>query len=322
MIVERYTPEHAACWDAFVRGSRNGTFLLERGYVDYHRDRFADHSLLIRDPEGELVALLPAHEVGERFASHGGLSYGGFVVGPGMKLSLMLRVFDAVTTYLRDAGFTSFDYKTIPHIYHRQPAEEDRYALFLLNAKPTRRDVLSVVPRADRLPYQTRRERGVKKALKAGVAVREETDLAAYWALLAATLAERFDAVPVHTLDEITLLKARFPHNIRLFTAANAELNAGVLVYESPRVAHCQYIAASPAGRACAALDLLFHHLLTAVYREHPYFDFGSSHEDAGRAVNAGLIDQKEGFGARAVCHEHYRVDLTAAPVVLAEAAR
>ena len=100
---------------------------------------------IVRDPEGEFVAVLPAHSEGTALVSHGGLSYGGFVIGAGMKTPLMLRVFESVLLALREQGFTALTYKTIPHIYHRQPAEEDRYALFLLGAELIRRDVLSVV---------------------------------------------------------------------------------------------------------------------------------------------------------------------------------
>lgn len=325
MIIERYRDADAPAWDAFVRASRNGTFQFLRGYMDYHRDRFADHSLLVRDPEGHVVALLPAHATGDRVSSHAGLSFGGLVVAPGMKAPLLLLCVEALLLELRRLGFAALDYKTIPHIYHRQPAEEDRYALFLLGATLTRRDLLAVIPRDDRLPYQTRRTRGVKKAHAAGVTVQEEGDFSAYWELLAATLAERFSAEPVHSLDEIRLLRDRFPANIRLFTARSiaADLLAGVVVYESERVAHAQYIAASAAGREVAALDLLFDHLLNGVYRDIAYFDLGSSHEEAGRAMNVGLIDQKEGFGARAVAHDHYRIDLAAVrPSVLTEALR
>jgi hypothetical protein len=226
-------------------------------------------------------------------------------------LPTMLRVVEAVANDLANAGFRSWVYKTIPAVYHKHPAEEDRYALFLMNAATTRRDVLSVVPVGSRLPYQGRRDRGIKKARAAGVTVQEDSDVAGYWELLSETLSERFTAAPVHTLDEMTRLRERFPGNIRLFTARRASLLAGVVIYESDRVAHCQYIAASPDGRAVGALDLLFDHLLNVVYRDHPYFDFGSSHEAAGRAVNLGLIDQKEGFGARSVVHDHFEVDLT-----------
>jgi hypothetical protein len=334
MVVERYDPgRHQPEWDAFVRASKNGTFLLTRGYMDYHADRFADHSLLVRDPERRLVAVMPAHATEGGIESHGGLSYGGLVTGPEMKLPVLLRVFEAAAGCLVANGFRTWGYKTIPHIYHRHPAEEDRYALFLMGAQAVRRDLLLVVPADDRLPFQTRRERGTKKARTAGVEVQEQPTFADYWPLLTETLAERFAASPVHSLEEITALRERFPGNIRLFTATLAEAGAqrgrpasprcasasaggphvlaGVIIYESDRVAHCQYIAASSEGRAVGALDLLFDHLLNVVYRDIPYFDFGSSHEDGGRAVNLGLIEQKEGFGARSVVHEHYSIDLT-----------
>jgi hypothetical protein len=324
MNVERYEPRMAAEWDAFVRSSRNGTFLFERGYMDYHADRFRDHSLVVRH-EDEWLAVLPAHASGNCLASHDGLSYGGLVIGPRMKAPLLLRLFEAVLLHLQQAGFATLDYKTVPHIYHRQPAEEDRYALFQLGAELTRRDMLSVVALADRIPYQQRRERGIKKARAAGITVRTETDFREYWSLLAATLDERFGAVPVHTLDEIQLLRERFPLNILLHTARSsaAELLAGVVTYRSERATHAQYIAASPAGRESHALDLLFDELLQDVSHDCRYFDFGSSHEEAGRVINEGLIDQKEGFGARSVVHDRYGIDLTAIrPGMLTEALR
>ena len=156
MHVDRYEPLMAADWDAFVRSSRNGTFLFERGYIEYHADRFRDHSLVVRH-EDEWLAVLPAHATNNRIASHDGLSYGGLVIAPRMKAPIFLRVFEAVFLHLQQAGFTTLDYKTVPHIYHRQPAEDDRYALFRVGAELIRRDVLSVVSLADRLPYQHRR---------------------------------------------------------------------------------------------------------------------------------------------------------------------
>ena len=120
------------------------------------------------------------------------------------------------------------------------------------------------------------------------------------------------------------MLRARFPANIRLHTARrDNELLAGVVVYLSDRVAHAQYIAASPRGREVCALDLLFDHLINDPSHDGDYFDLGGSHEDGGRVINEGLIDQKEGFGARSVAHDHYRIDLTAVrPGVLTGALR
>ena len=136
---------------------------------------------------------------------------------------------------------------------------------------------------------------------------------------------ERFGAEPVHTLDEIRLLRDRFPLNIFLHTARSAtgELLAGVVTYRSERAIHAQYIAASPAGRDANALDLLFDELLHDVSHDCSYFDFGSSHEEAGRVINEGLIDQKEGFHTSSVVHDHCRIDLAAVrPGMLTEALR
>ena len=44
--VEIYSPELKARWDEVVRGSRNGTFLHLRDYMDYHSHRFSDMSLV------------------------------------------------------------------------------------------------------------------------------------------------------------------------------------------------------------------------------------------------------------------------------------
>ncbi|MGI8559973.1 MAG: GNAT family N-acetyltransferase [Luteimonas sp.] len=307
--VERYRPQLAPDWNAFVAASRNGTFLLDRGYMDYHADRFHDHSLVLRDGSANMVALLPANEHDGVLHSHAGLTYGGLVLGPGSGAADAIETLETVRAYLSDQGLTSLHYKTIPWIYHRQPAEEDRYALFRAGARLTRRDVLSVVAREDRLRYQERRARGIKAARKAGVEVGGSVDYAGFWPLLADNLQTRYGVAPVHSLPEIQSLHERFPDRIRLFTAhqENAVV-AGSVIYESHRVAHVQYISASDAGRRMHALDLLFDALLTGPYVDKPYFDFGISNEQAGQVLNVGLAEQKEGFGARSVVHDYYEL--------------
>ena len=311
MIVERYSSEQADVWDAFVAHSRNAPFLFQRGYMDYHRDRFEDHSLIIRTDDGEIAALLAAHRKETTLASHNGLTYGGFVVDINMKVARMIDVFASTIVFLQRSGFAELIYKTVPHIYHETPSEEDRYALFLSNATRHLSAPTVVVPRDARLNYQERRKRGVNKARKQHIEILENDNLQDYWTILEENLAAAHAARPVHSVAEILLLKDRFPKNIRLFSAFERQtMIAGVLIYESRRVAHTQYIASTPRGKEVGALDLLFDALLTGHYAEKPYFDFGTSAEPGGK-VNAGLIDQKEGFGARAVVQDWYRLDLS-----------
>lgn len=312
MRATRYTSADKDVWDVFLRESKNGTFLLQRAYMDYHSDRFVDHSLLFHNDKEQLIAVLPANERDGVLQSHGGLTYGGVICDESMTTPVMLTVFDALLDYLRANGLHRLMYKTIPHIYHRYPAEEDRYALFRSDARIYRRDVLSVIHSDARLPFQKRRARKVAQAQKLGLVVEPSNDLAAFWSILEANLLAVHGVKPVHSLDEIRLLSDRFPSEIRLHVCKeNDVVVAGVVMFNSTQVAHVQYISSSDRGREIGALDLLFATLIERDYATRAYFDFGISNENDGRELNVGLIEQKEGFGARAVTHDYYELDVS-----------
>jgi hypothetical protein len=307
--VERFTGAVRGEWDDLVRSSKNGTFLFLRDYMEYHQDRFEDYSLMIRDGRGALTALLPASRRGEVLESHGGLTYGGVISDASMTVPRMLEVFDAILEALRRESFVLLQYRAVPHIYHRVPAEEDLYVLTRNGARVVRRATLSIIDARHPVEAQDRRRRGLRKAQAAGLVCRESDDLAAYWSLLSTVLRETYGAKPVHSLEEITLLQRRFPRNIRLFGCfQGASLVAGVLIYESPTVARSQYIAASEAGKRLAALDLLFHYLLREVYPDKAYFDFGTSESIDGQDLNRGVIEFKESLGARTVVQDTYEL--------------
>ncbi|WP_207540771.1 GNAT family N-acetyltransferase [Sabulicella rubraurantiaca] len=309
ITVEPYAPSSAAAWDDFVERSKNATFLHKRRYMEYHADRFNDASLILRRG-AEIVALLPAHTTEAGIASHNGLTYGGFLVSERMTTPLMLEGFDAARRWLASRGVETFYYKTIPHIYHRLPAEEDRYALFRHDAVLVRRDLLSTIDMARRPVPQERRRRGAAKALQKGVSIQEDEGWEGFWQLLERHLASRYHTKPVHSLAEIRHLHGLFQRNIRLFTARDASgtLLGGVVIYETDEVAHLQYAAATSEGFACGCLDRLFLHLLDEVFASKRWFDFGNSTELDGRWLNDGLINQKEGFGGRAVAHDYYEI--------------
>lgn len=309
LVLERYDSSRKAEWDQFVRGAKNGTFLFERDYMDYHADRFADRSLMLMDG-GRLLAVLPAHERGAELVSHGGLTYGGFVSSSRMTLGIMRRAFESLLSHLRENNLQSLSYKTIPNIYHREPAQEDLHELYRRGATLTRRDVLAVIDQTQRGPLQERRQRAVKKASKEGLEVRTSEDYASYWAILTANLRERYGCDPVHSLAEIVLLASRFPEQIRLVSCYSAEtMMAGVVAFLSPRVVHLQYIGSTEEARARGGLDLVIQTLIEE-YADRRFFDFGAATEDEGRYVNAGLMEFKEGFGARSVVHDFYTLSV------------
>lgn len=46
-------------WNQFVAQSKQATFLLHRSYMDYHSDRFHDHSLMISATTNSMPCSLP-----------------------------------------------------------------------------------------------------------------------------------------------------------------------------------------------------------------------------------------------------------------------
>src|SRR5919112_3483628 len=109
--VVKYDAGRKREWDDFVARAKNGVFLFQRDYMEYHADRFTDASLLVFDEGGRLVALLPASVRGDVVSSHGGLTFGGFITDERMKAALMLEVFAAALAHLREQGITKFIYK-------------------------------------------------------------------------------------------------------------------------------------------------------------------------------------------------------------------
>jgi len=275
--VVRYSSEMKSLWDYFVGDSKNSHFMFYRDYMDYHADRFVDHSLMIYDEKNRLIAALPANLNDRVLYSHQGLSFGGLLINKKATTEKVYDLFLVIINYFKKGDIVdSFIYKRVPDFYNKYPAQEDLYSLFLLDAVLIRRDVSVVIDMVEPYTYQEMRNRRVKKARKLSIDIVEEKSLKGYWKLLVEVLQIQHSVKPVHTLDEIELLKSRFPANIKCYAASlNGELLAGVVVYETETVAHMQYIASSVKGRELGALDLVIDHLIKNVYRNKKYFDFG-----------------------------------------------
>ena len=173
MQTVRYTPDSKALWDATVDASRNGTFLFRRDYMDYHKDRFADCSLLFLTDRGKCVACLPANfkAAERRVETHGGLTYGGLVCTSEVTTAMALDMLAAARETYRRLGADTFIYKPVPHIYHTYPCEEELYALFRVGAVLSARAVSTAVDLTCPRPLSALRKRKAAKARRAGLIV-------------------------------------------------------------------------------------------------------------------------------------------------------
>lgn len=310
--ITQYSHNESKRWNEFIACTRNATFLFNRGFMDYHSDRFADCSLMAWH-KGKLMAVMPANAQGRVLYSHQGLTYGGWLVPlKHFDAVIMLHIMTAGCHWAREHGFETLVYKPVPHIYHSYPAEEDLYALFRHQARLIESNLSTTIALNAPLPFDRGNKSALNLAAKAGVEVKESDDWEQYWHLLDNVLQEHHSTHPVHSLEELKLLHSRFPQNIKLYTAMrDGDMVAGVVVFYTGQVAHCQYIASNHKGREMKALPILFDHLIKeAQHRGLAYFDFGISNEAHGTILNEGLVQQKSRLGGRGIVYNTYQIDL------------
>lgn len=304
-----YNSSYYNQWNAFVEASKNGTFLFHRDFMEYHADRFQDYSLLVFEGE-KLLALLPANRVGDEVHSHGGLTYGGLVYNSKIKLAQVVKILQAVLKHLNDNGIDKLHLKLVPPIYHKEPAQEQDYALFVAGAKLIRKDSLCVYDQGLQKPFSKDRKQSIRRGSEHQLKVVEE-DLQSFWEkILIPNMRQKHDTAPVHALKEIALLHKKFPENIRQFNVyQNDEIVAGTTVFVTDTVAHPQYISGNADKNKLGSLDYLYNYLITEIFKDKKYFDFGPSNLEQGRKLNVSLMFWKESFGSRTIVQDFYEVE-------------
>lgn len=308
-----YKAEHAQAWDAFCEGAMNATFLHARRFIGYHGERFKDLSLLVMDSD-KLVGVFPAAQSLSDSAlvvSHPGITYGGLVHQGRLLGNRMIEALEGIVKHYAKTGYRRLHYKPLPFIYASTSAQDDLYALFRLGAQRFRCDLSCSIDLAARRPLSERRRRGLKKAQASVTLSSEPRLLDELWHVVAQNLARKHGARPVHSLEELTLLNECFPRQIQVRCALmEGMVEAGVVFFNTGRVWHAQYIAASEAAYDVSALDAVFDAAIVEAYQAGArYFDFGTSNEDGGNVLNAGLYGFKSEFGGGGVAHEFYELE-------------
>lgn len=314
VTVKRYDASDYQRWNAFVKEAKNELFMFDRNYMDYHSDRFRDHSLMFFK-EDELVAVFPANEKDGVLLSHEGLTYGGMITNNAMRQAMMLDCFAVLKEHCMEQSIDSVLYKTIPAFYHKEPAEEDTYALFFYGADIEKIEAATLLDLSRPVEMSKLRRRQINKAQKENVTVSLDDSPGAYDYFLHMqneVLEKYHGARAVHTGEEMYLLHSRFPNNIHLFTAKqNGELLGGSVIYSYDNVIHTQYLCANDKARDIGALDAVIGELIKKYQGSRRWLDFGKSTENGGHLLNMGLIHQKEGFGGRTNVYSTWKWNLS-----------
>jgi hypothetical protein len=286
--------------------------------MEYHADRFTDHSLVFIK-EGQAIALLPANIDKEgNLVSYESLTFGSLIKTPKLRSADVLELIRLLVEYAKDHKFNSLVYKPIPSVFQAWASDDDLYALHRYGFKLFRRDLSSVIQLNQPYKYSKGRKWSIGKARKCGVKVQEQNQLPLFYDMLKTRLETKYATSPVHGMDELALLSSRFPDHIQISCAYLGEAHqpcAGITIYNYGKTLHTQYMATTEEGRDIGALDFLIdHHINEAKMSGKAYFSFGISTEEQGMVLNTGLVQQKESFGARSITHDFYRLELKESP--------
>ena len=310
--IRLYDPTLKPVWDNFLENCKNATFLFKRDFMDYHKNRFEDFSIMIYSGN-KLIALVPGNIDLNNVYSHQGLTYGGILIQSDSKFTEYLEIFSEVLRFLKKKSINSLCVRQIPTIYNFNFNDELDYLSFVTDSKNYRKDIISVINLQSDFKIAKDRINGYKRGLKNLLEFREAHDFDDFWnELLIPNLAKKYSVNPVHSIDEIRLLKSRFKSNIRQFNVYKEnKIVAGTTIFQTKNVVHVQYTASNSKKNILGSLDFLFYKLITDVYSKHKYFDFGTSNERDGKKINQGLMYWKEGFGARSLTQNFYKFDIS-----------
>lgn len=309
--VKKYNSSDFALWNDFVAEAKNATFLFHRDFMEYHSDRFEDFSLLVFEDE-KLRAILPANKRENAVYSHQGLTYGGLVFLSKLKAEKAEVILDEILFFLKENKIENFYYKPIPDFYFSEGNAAIDFFLLKRGAVLERKEMNLAVNLSVPLKISKSKMKHFRRIENLDLDIVEEENFDPFWdKVLEPRLLEKFNTKPVHCKQEITLLKSKFPQNIKQFSAyKDDEIIAGITIFETKNVIKSQYGATSKTGEEFRALDFLFINLIHKYKRKgKQFFDMGIVNSDT-EDYNAGLLKQKEELGCSVYSQDFYKIEI------------
>ncbi|ANQ50827.1 hypothetical protein MY04_3474 [Flammeovirga sp. MY04] len=307
--VERYHQENRAEWNTFVMKCMQQHFFFTRDFIEYHKDRFIDYSLIIRNQTNQIVALFPATLNEGVVSSHAGLTFGGLLYKPRTFVQKIIDILSEIERYCLVHDVQKIIYKVTPYIYKTEQGEEDVYALFKNSWQLIRRDLSGVIKIDRQIAADRSRRKNERIALSNDIEIKACDDFEAFWTMLNENLTNRHNVTPTHSLEELIYLKSLFPDQIKLIGGfKGGKMMSGTLLFLTPNVCKVQYSVNSIEGRKYKVLDAVFMQMIRDCEKE--YIDFGHSCEEDGKYLNEGLARFKYQFSGESLVNDFYLKEL------------
>ncbi|WP_068472247.1 hypothetical protein [Saccharicrinis aurantiacus] len=306
--VIRYTSDRKEEWDDFVGKSDIPVFMFYRDYMEYHKDRFEDYSLLVYQKR-KIAAVFPAHIIGNELRSHFGLTFGGLIPAVNKSYEFIKEAYNSINKFLLSYKINTIRVKLTPSIYSKTQNQTQEYLYRRsFNNYSDLKLSTCIFTKHHTFPKSSIEKRKLKlNQFKIGFSDRLEE----YWSILETNLQKFHKTKPVHSLDEISFLKKRFPKGIFLYTVENKTTNkidAGAILYVFNHIVKLQYLAASEDGRKNRASHALYYSFINEYKDSVDYVDLGNCMDDIN-IINTKLLYLKERFGATSYPMIDYNYD-------------
>ncbi len=310
--VQKYQESDYEKWNAFIAESKNATFLFHRDFMEYHKDRFEDFSMIILNGD-KWVAVLPANIVDNQVFSHQGLTYGGLVFSKKVKAETVESILDCLLFFLKENAVKTLHYNPIPSFYFPSGNTEMDFLLIKRGAILVKKEMNLAINLSVPLDISKSKLKHFRKCQKSEVQIVEGNQLDIFWEfVLEPRLLIKHQVKPVHSKDEILFLNSKFPENIKQYSVWYEDhIVAGITLFETDNVVKSQYGATTIKGEELRALDFLFINLIEKYQKQGKlFFDMGTVTENNESGYNAGLLKQKEELGCSVFSQDYLKLEL------------
>lgn len=324
--IQEYSKEYEEKWDYFILNtSTNGTFLHTRNFLNYHKKRFIDRSLMILNEKHQIISVIPACEINEEtnkiFFSHKGSTFGGIIIGHEYdSIEYIQQIILLLENYLKENQFSKIilrntsdifckrDTKTLDYFLYKEGYSFYSELSFYIDLNGCSKDISANFTVGKRRDYHT--------ALKSGLTfskIDSQIGIEEFYQLLQKNLI-KFNKKPVHTLEELIEFKEhRLKEYVDFYGVFyNEKLISGSMVFKfDNRCFHTQYLAMDYDYSKLFPMIFLNYNLIRTAFEENfRYFSFGISTEQNGKELNWGLAKFKEGFGSIHSINQTYYKEL------------
>lgn len=307
--VAKYKEEDRNSWNTLVDSSFNGTFMHRREFLDYHGDRFEDHSLLIYK-NYDLCAVFPAVLDNRVLVSHPGTTVAGLVYDDSVRGNDLKSILERIKQYHK---FQRIIYKNTPIEFQRHAVQDDIWALHTLRAKKISCELSSILnPLMTNYVYWPDRKEELScmtdNILLSAMNLGDLDFLEEFWESVLVPNLSKYGIEPIHTPKDINYLYNKFPVFVKglLATHKSGKMLGGLIIFRFNKCYHVQYSVANAKGRALHTMSLLHHYMIENLPTDVHYYNFGKSTECHGYNLNDALYYYKNGFGGGSMTYDTY----------------